>query len=89
MDLFDTHLESQAARVAYYIPNSMFYAAAGVARRQQVIALNSTQRITDHRTAWSGTLGVAPIDGLLITTDFQEGGYDLNLTARHVGKLPR
>lgn len=88
VDLFGTHLESQGAHVGYYIPNTMFYAAAGVTRRQEVIALNSTLRITDHRTTWSGTLGVAPIDGLLITTDFQEGGYDPNVTARHVGKLP-
>ena len=41
-----------------------------------------------YSTTWSGTLGIAPLDGLLLTTDFEEHGYDPNITARYVGKLP-
>ena len=35
----------------------------------------------------NGTFGVTPIDGLLVTTDFDEDGWDPNATARYVGKL--
>ena len=87
-ELFDTHLDAQAASIGYYFPGTMFFAGAGVSRSEQVIALNSTTRLTDHFTQWFGTLGIAPIDGLLITTELGEGGYDPNLRARHVGKLP-
>src|SRR5690606_7340097 len=37
---------------------------------------------------FSGALGVAPIDGLLVTTRFDEDGWDPNATAKYVGKLP-
>jgi cyclophilin family peptidyl-prolyl cis-trans isomerase len=87
-ELFDTRLDAQAASIGYYFPGTMFFAGAGVSRSEQVIALNSTTRLTDHFTQWFGTLGIAPIDGLLITTELGEGGYDPNLRARHVGKLP-
>ena len=53
-----------------------------------LIGLSSTTVLTEHNTTWSGALGIAPLDGLLLTTDFQEHGYDSNITARYVGKLP-
>jgi hypothetical protein len=84
----DTHLNAQAARVGYYVPDTMFYAAVGVSRGQNVTAINSTIVQKEYVTTWFGTLGVAPLDGLLITTSLQEHGYDPNVTVRHVGKLP-
>lgn len=87
-ELFDTHLDVQGANVGYYIPGTMFFVGAGVSRSEQVTALNSTTRLTDHFTRWFGALGIAPLDGLLIHTELSEGGYTPNVTARHVGKLP-
>jgi hypothetical protein len=87
LDLLGTHLNAGSASVGYYIPGTMFYAGVGVSRVEDLIALSSTTVVTEYRTTWSGTLGIAPLDGLLLTTDFQEQGYDPNITARYVGKL--
>ena len=87
-DLLGTHLDAQGASVGYYIPGTMFYAGVGVSRDESLIGLSSTSVLTEHNTTWSGTLGITPLDGLLLTTDFQEHGYDPNITARYVGKLP-
>jgi hypothetical protein len=84
----DTHLNAQAARVGYYFPGTMFYAGVGVSRGQSITAISSTIVQKEYVTDWFGTLGIAPLDGLLITTDLQEHGYDPNITARYVGKLP-
>ena len=88
LDLLGTHLDAQSASVGYYIPGTMFYAGVGVLRDEDLIGLSSTTVLTEYNTTWSGTLGIAPLDGLLLTTDFQEHGYDPNITARYVGKLP-
>ena len=87
-DFLGTHLDAQGASVGYYIPGTMFYAGVGVSRDEELIGLSSTTVLTEHNTTWSGALGIAPLDGLLLTTDFQEHGYDSNITARYVGKLP-
>ena len=88
VDLVGTQTEAQRASVGYYIPGTMFYAGVGVSRNEDLIGLSSTMVLTEYNTTWSGTLGIAPLDGLLLTTDFQEHGYDPNITARYVGKLP-
>ena len=88
VDLLGNHMNAGSASVGYYIPGTMFYAGVGVSRDEVLILLSSTTALTEYRTTWSGTLGVAPLDGLLLTTDFQEHGYDPNITARYVGKLP-
>jgi hypothetical protein len=85
---FGEHLNVQAANVGFYFPESIFFASAGFSRGQQVTAVNSTITQKEYFTTWFGSLGVAPLDGLLISTRFQEHGYDPNITARHVGKLP-
>lgn len=87
-DFLGTHLNAGGASVGYYIPGTMFYAGVGVSRDESLIGLSSTTVWTEYNTTWSGTLGIAPLDGLLLTTDFQEHGYDPNITARYVGKLP-
>ena len=88
LDLLGNHLNAQRATVGYYFPGTMFYAGVGVSRNEDLIVLSPTNVLTEYRTTWSGTLGIAPLDGLLLTTDFQEHGYDPNITARYVGKLP-
>ena len=87
-ELFGEHLNAQAASVGYYFPGTMFYASAGVQRIETLTALSSTFVQTEYDTAWFGQLGIAPLKGLLLTTSFQEDGYDPNITARYVGKLP-
>ncbi len=86
VDVF--HLNSQAASVGYYIPGTMFFAGVAASRSQHVTAVSSTIVQKDYDNHWSGTVGIAPLDGLLITTGFHEDGYDPNITARYVGKLP-
>ena len=88
VELAGVHLNAGSASVGYYIPGTMFYAGVGVSRNEDLIGLSSTMVLTEYRTNWSGTLGIAPLDGLLLTTDFEEHGYDPNITARYVGKLP-
>lgn len=87
-DGLDTGLNGQGVNVGYYIPNTMFYAGVGVSHGQRITALNSTIVEKDYNTTMFGTLGIAPLDGLLVSTEFVEGGYTPNLTARYVGKLP-
>jgi hypothetical protein len=82
------HLNAQAASLGYYIPGTMFYAGVSASRGQNVTAVSSTVVQKEYDTRWSGVLGIAPLDGLLVTTEFQEHGYDPNITARYVGKLP-
>ena len=84
----DTHLNAQAANVAYYIPGTMFYAGLGVSHAQNVTAISSTIIQKEYATEWFGRLGIAPLKGLLITTELKEHGYDPNISARYVGKLP-
>jgi hypothetical protein len=86
-EVLDEHLNAQAARVGYYFPGNWFYAAVGVSRSEYFTALNSSFVLKAHDTRWNGTLGITPVNGLRITTDFGEGDYDPNLTARYVGKL--
>lgn len=81
-------LNSQFASVGYYIPGTMFFGGVSASRNEHITALNSTLVLTDYDTTWSGVLGITPVDGLLVTTEFQEHGYDPNITARYVGKLP-
>ena len=57
-------------------------------RRCLVLPSLAVQTEYEYDTSWFGEFGIAPLDGLLLTTSFQEGSYDANLTARYVGKLP-
>ena len=87
-DGIDTRLNGQGVSVGYYIPNSMFFAAVGVSHGEGITALNSTIVETDYNTTWFGRVGITPFDGLQITTGFDDNGYDPNIDARYVGKLP-
>lgn len=87
-EVLDEHLNAQSARVGYYIPGNWFYAAVGVSRSEYFTALNSSFVLKERDTRWNGTLGITPVNGLRITTDFGEDDYEPNVTARYVGKLP-
>jgi hypothetical protein len=78
VDVGDEEIDLLGASFGYYIPNTIFYGRIGVTK--------SEVGDTDD-TSVNGTFGVTPIDGLLVTTDFDEDGWDPNATARYVGKL--
>jgi hypothetical protein len=64
----------------YYIPNTMFYGRIGLIKADDDLG-------ADDDTLVNGSVGVAPIDGLLVTTNFDEDGWDPNVSARYVGKF--
>ena len=67
----------------------MFYAEVGANHREYITGVSSTFVLTENDTSWFGAIGIAPLDGLLITTSLREREYDPNLTARYVGhELP-
>jgi hypothetical protein len=84
----DTDQNALAASVGYYIPGTMFFVSGGASRVENVYGVSSTLVLKRYDTNWFGTLGIAPLDGLLISTNFHEDGYDPNITAKYVGKLP-
>lgn len=60
-----------------YIPDTMFYVGARVERWD-----NGTSDTTAY-----ATLGLTPIDGLRVTTEFSDDGYDANIAAKYVVDL--
>jgi len=60
-----------------YIPDTMFYVGAGVNRVSN----------GGSDTSLFATLGLTPIEGLLVTTDFSDDGYDANIAAKYVVDL--
>lgn len=89
------------ADVEIFIPNSIFYIAAGVTRhdvesRFTVSSLNTdgttdielpTQQASNRDSSWHGSLGITPVEGLLVWSTFYED-VDLddhwNLNAKYV-----
>jgi hypothetical protein len=78
----------------FYIPNSIFYVGAGIVREKDTYKIEFTSGsetytsdITETDNLWFGSLGLTPIQGLLIWSDFYED-VDLddhwNLNAKYV-----
>lgn len=64
------------AGVELYIPNSIFYVAAEIAR----VDIDG-----ERNNDWGVRFGLTPVDGLLVWTSYyDEPGYDLNLHAKYV-----
>lgn len=61
-----------------YVPDTIFYGKLEVVR---------DDRYADSDTTALATLGLTPIDGLLVSTTFSEDGYDANLYAKYVTSL--
>lgn len=67
---------STTAGVEFYLPDTMFYGAFDVKKRD------------NSDTRWSATAGVTPIAGLRVTTTYVEDvDYNLNLDAKYVTTL--
>ena len=66
----------QSVGVGFYIPNSIFYVGA------QYLKIDDSDNT-------GVTLGVAPIDGLLVTTSYYDeaGEYNANIAAKYVVQL--
>lgn len=60
-----------------YVPDTMFYVGGRVTRVDDA---------ADETTLYA-TLGLTPVDGLLVTTQFSEDGYDANIQAKYVTSL--
>jgi len=80
VDVGDEKIDLLGANFGYYIPNTMFYGRIGVTKADEDIG-------DADDTNLNGTFGVTPLDGLLVTTDIDEDGWDPNATAKFVGKL--
>jgi hypothetical protein len=78
-ELGDEKIDIFGAGGGYYLPNTIFYGE-----------LNYTYAddFGGDQDRFSAALGVTPIDGLLVTTYFDEDGWDPNARAKYVGKLP-
>jgi hypothetical protein len=60
----------------FFIPENFLYAGAGVSRSNYK---------NDSDSDWYTTIGLVPIDGLLITTRYaRDEGYDPNINAKYV-----
>ena len=70
------HLNSFSVGTEIYIPENFLYVQAGVVRRSSNYS---------DRDDWFTTVGITPIDGLLLTTSYSnDAGYDANLEAKYV-----
>jgi len=78
VDFGDDDADFYAANIGYYMPNTIFFGRLGVAR---------SEFDGDGDTNFNGTFGITPFDGLLLTTDFDEDGWDPNISAKYVGKM--
>jgi hypothetical protein len=66
------------ANFGYYVPNTIFFGRLGYSH---------VDFGPGNERTFDGTFGVTPFDGLLLTTDFDEDGWDPNIAAKYVGKL--
>lgn len=72
----NSSLQKYQVGAEFYIPENFLYVKAGASRYS-----TGTTRDND----WFTALGVTPIDGLLVTTEYNhEDGYDANIHAKYV-----
>lgn len=75
----DGNFDVFGANFGYYIPNTIFYGEVGVLKFDDADAGDDT--------LVTGRIGITPIDGLLVSSAFDEDGWNPNVTARYVGKF--
>lgn len=64
----------------FYMPENFLYVSGGAT----YVDVNSG----DNRNDWFVSVGITPIDGLLVTTDYSnDAGYDLNINAKYVTQV--
>ena len=67
-----------SASLGYYMPDTIFFGRLGVSYADD---------FDGDQTNINGSFGITPIDGLLLFTNFDEHGWDPNVTAKYVGKM--
>jgi hypothetical protein len=75
---FGDDVTALSANLGYYVPNTIFFGRLG---------FSHVDFGPGNDTNWNGTFGVTPLDGLLLTTNFDEDGWDPNVAAKYVGRL--
>lgn len=85
-EIVDTEVDIDVAilNFNYYVPNTIFYIGATYQR----VSFDLYPAISGSENDWGLTLGITPIDGLLISTNYMnDPGYNFNLAAKYVYKL--
>ena len=77
-ELGDEKIDIFGASLGYYMPGTMLYGRLG---------FTYADDYGGDQTNINGSIGVTPLHGLLVTTDFDEDGWDPNATAKYVGKI--
>lgn len=67
-----------SASLGYYMPDTIFFGRLGVSYADD---------FDGDQTKFNGSFGITPLDGLLLLTNFDEDGWDPNVTAKYVGKM--
>jgi len=67
-----------SASLGYYMPDTILFGRLGVSYADD---------FDGDQTKFNGSFGVTPLDGLLLFTNFDEDGWDPNVTAKYVGKM--
>jgi hypothetical protein len=90
----DSYLRGVSVR--YFVPNSIFFVGAEITENKYTYQYhygNETAPIkgsTDWESSWSATLGIAPIEGLQVWSDFYEDtdvSESWNMNAKYVKPL--
>jgi hypothetical protein len=77
-EIGDEKIDIFSASLGYYMPDTIFFGRLGVAYADD---------FDGDQTQFNGSFGITPIDGLLLFTNFDEDGWDPNVTAKYVGKM--
>lgn len=77
-ELGDEKIDIFSASLGYYMPDTIFFGRLGVSYADD---------FDGDRTNFNGSFGITPLDGLLLFTNFDEDGWDPNVTAKYVGKM--
>lgn len=78
--------DTTLASLDYYGPRGLLFVGVNAARSKM-----DSGTYTDSDTRWSGSFGVTPVEGLLVSTDFYEGeslSDRRNLKARYLITAP-
>jgi hypothetical protein len=77
-EIGDEKIDIFSASLGYYMPDTMFFGRLGVSYADD---------FDGDQTNFNGSFGITPLDGLLLLTNFDEDGWDPNVTAKYVGKM--
>jgi hypothetical protein len=77
-EIGDGKIDIFSASLGYYMPDTIFFGRLGVSYADD---------FDGDQTNINGSFGITPLDGLLLFTNFDEHGWDPNVTAKYVGKM--